>query len=183
MKRVFVLIVLSVALVGCGEPESETEKVSRALGGTEDDTATLERYLDSIHPMTDTDIAVMKAFTDGDTAKAEALVDKLHRIGRDSLAIAQDVGGEKLRTFLVAYSNAIQGVTDAYQAIVDAPADVTDAEIRPLGKRLRRSKERLAALDGKFLAVYKDVLPEDRYKQLQDHVKDVTEQAEKASGG
>jgi superfamily II DNA or RNA helicase len=43
MKRVLALIVLSVALVGCGDTEprseSESEKVSRALGGTEDDIA------------------------------------------------------------------------------------------------------------------------------------------------
>ena len=52
MKRVLVLIVLSVGLIGCGAPkpelESESEKVNRALGGSEDDVAAFERWLDTV---------------------------------------------------------------------------------------------------------------------------------------
>jgi hypothetical protein len=182
MKRVFALIVLSVALVGCGdtrpESESESEKVNRALGGTEDDVAAFERWLDTVHPAVDVDIAVMKAFTDGEDGSAS--LNRLHRIGRDSRAIAQDVEGDRLRTFLVAYSEGVQGMADAYQAIVDAPAD---AKIKPLAQRLGRSKQRLRALDRKLLTVYEEVLPEDRLKELREHAKDVKQRAKEARGG
>jgi hypothetical protein len=172
MKRVLALIVLSVALVGCGDTEprseSESEKVSRALGGTEDDVPVFERWLDTIQPAADVDIALMKAFNDGDDGTAS--LDRLHRIGDESRGIAEDVKGERLRTFLVAYSEGVQGMADAYQAIVDAPAD---AKLKPLAQRLGRSKQRVRKLDRKLLTVYKDVLSADRLKELQEHAKDV----------
>jgi len=182
MKRVLALIVLSVALVGCGDTEpkseSESEKVNRALGGTDDDVAAFERWQTSIRPVPDADIAVMKAFNDGTDGSAS--LDRLHRIGRDSRAIAEDVKGERLRTFLVAYSTAIQDMAAAYQAIVDSPAD---ARIKPLAQRLGRSKQRLRKLDLKMLAVYKDVLSADRYKDMREHARDIEERAKKAVGG
>jgi hypothetical protein len=182
MKRVLVLIVLSVGLIGCGAPkpelESESEKVNRALGGSEDDVAAFERWLDTVQPTADVDIAVMKAFNDGEDGTAS--LERLHRIGRDSRAIAREVEGERMRTFLVSYSERIQGMADAYQATVDAPAD---AKIKPLAQRLGRSKQRLRELDGKLLTVYKDVLSAERYKDMQEHAKDVKERAKAAGVG
>jgi len=184
MKRVLALIVLSVALVGCGdtkpetEAESESEKVNRALGGTEDDVPAFERWLDTIQPAADVDIALMKAFNDGDDGTAS--LDRLHRIGDESRGIAEDVKGERLRTFLVAYSEGVQGMADAYQAIVDAPAD---AKIKPLALRLGRSKQRVRKLDLKLLTVYKDVLSPDRLKGLQEHARELKRRADEARGG
>jgi hypothetical protein len=182
MKRVLALIVVSVALVGCGDTqprsESESEQVNRALGGTEDDIAAFERWHSTIRPVADVDIAIMKAFIDGQDGTAS--LNRLHRIGRDSRAIAQDVESDRLRTFLAAYSEGVQGLADAYQAIVDAPAD---ARIKPLARRLGRNKQRLRELDLKLLSVYKDVLPPDRLKELQDHVRDVNARAEEAGVG
>ena len=71
-------------------------------------------------------------------------------------------------------------MADAYQATVDAPAD---AKIKPLAQRLGRSKQRLRELDGKLLTVYKDVLSAERYKDMQEHAKDVKERAKAAGVG
>jgi hypothetical protein len=156
MKRILVLIVLSVALVGCGD--TKEEKLSGALGGSgEEDSKQLKKFF--------TEIA------------------DLHRIARTAQAIARRIDGEKLRTYLGEYSGGMDKVADDYQAFIYAPEDTSDAEFKRFQRTLVRDKNHLAKLDGKLLVVLKDLMTPKSYKRLQAHIKDVNERYNDAAGG
>jgi D-mannonate dehydratase len=186
MKRALVLAALCLALVpaGCGGGNSNDEKLSGALGGTgKQDAQLLNRYFTTIRSISETDIAVVKAFNDVDIEAARTGVDRLHKIGTDSLSVAQDFSGAKLRTLFVDYSESIRKVADAYQAFIDADPGTTDREFKALQKDLIKRKQHLASLDNKLLVVLKDVMPKDQYAKLQQHVNDLQKRYNDAAGG
>jgi uncharacterized membrane-anchored protein YjiN (DUF445 family) len=182
MKRVLVLIILGVALVGCGD--SKEEELSGALGGSgKEDSEQLEKFFREIKDVSDVDIRIVQAFSKGDIDGAKRPIDELRTIARNAQAIARGIDGEKLRTYLGQYSGGMATVADDYQAFIDAPADTTDAEFKRFQRELVKDKNHLAKLDGKLLVVLKDVMTPESYKRLQEHIKDVNQRYNDAAGG
>ena len=171
MKRGLLLLTLCVALVGCGD-ESRDEKLSGELGGEgKQDTARLNDFMKSTRHATQADVAVLKAINQGDVEAARTANNDLHKAAADDVALAREVKGEKLRTFLVDYAQAIGDVADRYQALFDTSARTSDAEIARLVKRVRQAKQHAKQLDDQFVGVLKDVLPPDEYADFRRHLK------------
>jgi hypothetical protein len=178
-----ILLALCVALVGCGE-KSQDEKLSGELGGEgKQDAARLNDFMKTTRRATEADIAVLKAVNQGDIEAARTANDDLHKAAADDMAVARDVTGEKLRTFLVDYSQAIGDIADRYQALFAAPARTPDAEIAKLVKRVRRAKQHAKQLDDRFVAVVKDVLPPDEYADFRRYMKQQQDRYNAQTGG
>jgi hypothetical protein len=137
VKRGLLLLALCVGLVGCGE-ESQDEKLSGALGGEgKQDAARLNDFLETAGRVTEADVAVMKAVNQGDLEAARTANGDLYERAGDAMAIARDIKGEKLRTFLADYSRAIGDIADRYKTLFDAPERTPDAQIVTMAKRVR----------------------------------------------
>jgi hypothetical protein len=114
MQRAAVLLALCLALVatGCGE-KSNDEKLSGALGGAgKQDAQLLGNYFKAIQGISETDITIVQAFNNVNLDAARTGVDRLRKIGTDSLPIAHDFKGAKLRTLFIDYSQSIGNVAD-----------------------------------------------------------------------
>ena len=188
MRRVLMLLVLLVALVaaGCGESNDRGDDLSSRLGGQgEQDVATLNKYLGRIRTITETDIAIIKSANENDLDAARDKVDELHKMGTESLAIAEDFKGAKVRTLLTNYSKRISDVADAYDAIFDTPETAPQSKFNELGVGLKKAKDNLGVLDRQLQVALKDVLPPDEYKKVQDRMNDLQQQFDDAanSGG
>lgn len=188
MTLIALLAALAVALVpaGCGESDDRSDEFSSALGGEGDkDADTLGKYLRRIGAITVTDIAIVQAVNDNDLEKAQDKVDELDKMGTESLAIAEEFEGPKLRDLLTNYSKRISDVAEAYQDILNTPESAPQSKFEKLGKNLQREKGRLAVLDGKLQVAMKDVLPADDYKKLQERMKALQDKFDDAanSGG
>jgi hypothetical protein len=181
MLRVLVLLALLVALVpaGCGGDDDRGDLSKRLGGEGKQDAATLNKYLGRIKTITLTDIAIVKAANENDLDTAQEKVDELHEMGTESLAIAEDFEGQKVRTLLTNYSKRISGVADAYDALLDTPENATQAEF----KDLKTAKDRLNVLDRQLVVALKDVLPPDQYKKIQDRMNDLQNQFDEAANG
>jgi hypothetical protein len=186
MLRVLTLLALLVALVpaGCGESNDRSEDLNSRLGGEgREDAATLNKYLGRIRTITDTDIAIVKAANENDIDGAREKVDELHKMGTESLAIADDFKGEKVRTLLTNYSKRISEVADAYDAIFDTPESAPQSKFNALAQDLKTAKDRLGVLDRQLQVALKDVLPPDQYKKVQDRMNDLQKKFNDAANG
>jgi hypothetical protein len=182
---VAVLAALCVALVpaGCGG-EDRSDEVSSALGGAgEKDADTLGKYLRRISQITVTDIAIVQAITDNKLDEAKKKVDELDTMGKESLPIAEQFEGPKLRDLLTNYSKRISDVAGAYDKILATPETESDATFEKLGEELQKQKERLAVLDNKLQVAMKDVLPPDEYKKLKERMKELQDKFDDAANG
>jgi hypothetical protein len=186
MLRVLMLLVVALALVpaGCGDSNDRSDDLSSRLGGAgKGDAATLNEYLGRIKSITETDIAIVEAANENDLDTARAKVDELHDMGTDSLAIAAKFDGAKVRDLLTNYSKRISGVADAYDAIFDTPEDAPQSKFNARARDLKTAKDRLAVLDGKLQVAFKDVLPPDQYKKVQDRMRELQQKFDEAAGG
>jgi hypothetical protein len=185
MTLLAVLAALAVALVpaGCGEGSGKSDELSSTLGGEGDDAKTLGKYLQRISQITVTDIAIVQAITDNKLDEAKKKVAELDTMGKESLTIAQDFEGPKLRDLLTSYSNRISDVAGAYDKILATPETASDATFQELGEDLQTQKERLAVLDKKLQVAMKDVLPADDYKKLQERMKALQDKFDDAANG
>jgi hypothetical protein len=180
------LAALCVALVpaGCGDSNDRGDELSSTLGGEGDkDADTLGRYLRRISQITLTDIAIVQAITDNKLDEAKKKVDELDTMGEESLAIAEDFKGAKLRDLLTSYSKRISDVAAAYDKILATPETASQATFEELGKDLQTQKERLGVLDKRLQVAMKDVLPADDYKKLQERMKDLQNKFDDAANG
>ena len=181
-----ILAALCVALVpaGCGEGSDRSDELSSTLGGEGDkDAQTLGKYLQRIGQITVTDIAIVQAITDNKLDEAKKKVDELDTMGKESLQIADDFEGPKLRDLLTNYSQRISDVAGAYDKILATPETAPDATFEELGKDLQTQKGRLAVLDEKLQVAMKDVLPADDYKKLQERMKALQDKFDEAADG
>jgi DNA anti-recombination protein RmuC len=181
-----VLAALCLALVpaGCGESNDRSDDVSSALGGEgEKDADTLGKYLRRISQITLTDIAIVEAITANELDKAKEKTAELDTMGEESLAIAEEFEGAKLRDLLTNYSKRISDVAGAYDKILSTPETESDAKFQELGEDLQEQKQRLAVLDEKLQVAMKDVLPADEYKKLQERMKALQDKFDEAAGG
>jgi len=181
-----ILAALCVALVpaGCGDGNDRSDELSSTLGGEGDkDAQTLGKYLQRIGQITVTDIAIVQAITDNKLDEAKKKVDELDKMGKESLQIAEDFEGPKLRDLLSNYSKRISDVAGAYDKILATPETAPDATFEELGKDLQTQKGRLAVLDEKLQVAMKDVLPADDYKKLQERMKALQDKFDEAADG
>ena len=181
-----VLAALCVALVpaGCGDGNDRGDELSSTLGGEgEKDADTLGKYLRRISQITLTDIAIVQAITDNKLDEAKKKVAELDTMGTESLEIAEDFEGPKLRDLLTSYSKRISDVAGAYDKILATPETASQATFRELGQDLQTQKERLAVLDEKLQVAMKDVLPADDYKKLQERMKALQDKFDEAADG
>jgi hypothetical protein len=181
-----VLAALAVALVpaGCGEGSGSGDQLSSTLGGEGDqDAETLGKYLRRIGQITLTDIAIVQAITDDKLDEAKKKVAELDTMGTESLEIAEDFEGAKLRDLLTNYSKRISDVAGAYDKILATPETASQATFQELGQDLQTQKERLAVLDEKLQVAMKDVLPADDYKKLQERMKALQDKFDEAADG
>jgi ribosomal protein L7/L12 len=181
-----VLAALCVALVpaGCGAGGDRSDELSSTLGGEGDkDAQTLGTYLRRIGQITVTDIAIVQAITDNKLDEAKTKVDELDTMGKESLQIAEDFEGPKLRDLLTSYSKRISDVAGAYDKILATPETASDATFQRLGEDLQTQKERLAVLDEKLQVAMKDILPADDYKKLQQRMKALQDKFDEAANG
>jgi hypothetical protein len=181
-----ILAALCVALVpaGCGDGNDRSDELSSTLGGEGDkDAQTLGKYLRRIGQITVTDIAIVQAITDNKLDEAKTKVDELDTMGKESLQIAEDFEGPKLRDLLTSYSKRISDVAGAYDKILATRETASEAKFQELGENLRTQKERLGVLDKKLQVAMKDVLPEDDYKKLQERMKELQEKFDDAANG
>jgi hypothetical protein len=186
MTLLAVLAALAVALVpaGCGEGSGSGDELSSTLGGEGDqDAETLGKYLRRISQITLTDIAIVQAITDNKLDEAKKKVAELDTIGTESLQIAEDFEGAKLRDLLTDYSERISDVAGAYDKILATPETASQATFQELGQDLQTQKERLAVLDEKLQVAMKDVLPADDYKKLQERMKALQDKFDEAADG
>jgi hypothetical protein len=184
MTLLAVLAALALALVpaGCGDGDDRRDEFSSALGGEgEKDADTLGRYLRRISQITVTDIAIVQALNDNDRDEAKAKVAELDAMGKESLPIAEDFEGAKLRDLLTSYSKRISDVAGAYDTILATPETASEAKFQELGENLRTQKERLAVLDTKLQVAMKDVMPADDYKKLQERMKELQDKFDDAA--
>ena len=180
------LAALCVALVpaGCGDGSDRSDELSSTLGGEGDkDSQTLGKYLRRIGQITVTDIAIVQAITDNKLDEAKTKVDELDTMGKESLQIAEDFEGPKLRDLLTNYSKRISDVAGAYDKILATPETASEATFQELGKDLQTQKERLAVLDEKLQVAMKDILPADDYKKLQERMKALQNKFDEAANG
>ena len=181
-----ILAALCVALVpaGCGDGSDRSDELSSTLGGEGDkDSQTLGKYLRRIGQITVTDIAIVQAITDNKLDEAKKKVDELDTMGKESLQIAEDFEGPKLRDLLTNYSKRISDVAGAYDKILATPETASEATFQELGKDLQTQKERLAVLDEKLQVAMKDILPADDYKKLQERMKALQDKFDEAADG
>lgn len=186
MTLLAVLAALAVALVpaGCGEGSGSGDELSSTLGGEGDqDAETLGKYLRRISQITLTDIAIVQAITDNKLDEAKKKVAELDTMGTESLQIAEDFEGAKLRDLLTDYSKRISDVAGAYDKILATPETASQATFQELGQDLQTQKERLAVLDEKLQVAMKDVLPADDYKKLQERMKALQDKFDEAADG
>jgi hypothetical protein len=186
MTLLAVLAALAVALVpaGCGDGSGKGDELSSTLGGEGDkDARTLGKYLQRISKITLTDIAIVQAITDNKLDEAKKKVAELDAMGKESLTIAEDFEGPKLRDLLTSYSKRISDVAGAYDKILATPETASDATFQELGEDLQTQKQRLAVLDKKLQVAMKDVLPADDYKQLQERMKALQDKFDDAANG
>lgn len=181
-----ILAALCVALVpaGCGEGSDRSDELSSTLGGEGDkDAQTLGKYLQRIGQITVTDIAIVQAITDNKLDEAKKKVDELDTMGKESLQIADDFEGPKLRDLLTNYSQRISDVAGAYDKILATPETASDAKFQELGEDLQKQKQRLAVLDERLQVAMKDILPADDYKKLQERMKALQDKFDEAANG
>jgi hypothetical protein len=186
MARVLTLLALLVALVpaGCGDSDDRSEDLTSRLGGEgQQDADTLNKYLGRIRTITETDIAIVKAANENDLDTARGKVDELHKMGTESLAIADDFKGAKVRTLLTNYSKRISDVADAYDDIFATPESAPQSKFDALGIRLKTAKDRLGVLDRQLQVALKDVLPPDEYKKVQKRMNDLQQKFDDAANG
>jgi hypothetical protein len=185
MTLLAVIAALCVALVpaGCGG-DDRSDEFSSALGGEgEKDADTLGKYLQRINQITVTDIAIVQALSDDKLDEAREKVAELDTMGKESLTIAEDFEGAKLRALLTSYSKRISDVAGAYETILSTPETESDATFQKLGEDLAAQKQRLAVLDRKLQVAMKDVLPADDYKKLQERMQDLQDKFDEAANG
>lgn len=181
-----ILAALCLALVpaGCGDSNDRSDEVSSALGGEgEKDGETLGKYLQRVSQITVTDIAIVQALNDNDLQQAKDKVAELDTMGKESLPIAEEFEGAKLRDLLTNYSQRISDVAGAYDEILATPESASDAKFQELGENLREQKERLGVLDRKLQVAMKDTLPADDYKKLQEKMKELQNKFDDAANG
>ena len=190
MMRALTLLTVLMALcfglvaVGCGEDSSSNDELSDRLGGAgEEDADKLGRYFRAISGLGEVDIKIVEAFNQEDVDAAQKQVDRLHEMGTDSLAVAKEFEGAKLRTLLVDYSESINEVAEGYQTIIDTPESAGMAEFEKLGKDLGRRKAHLAKLDNDLLVALRDVMPADEFEKFEAKIDDLQKRYEDAAGG
>jgi len=166
MKRLLALVVLGVALVGCGD--GRREPLSRS---GEEDAEQLRKYFAEIKDVRDVNARIAREFRDGDLDAAKWPIADLHRAARNAQAIARRIDDEKLRTYLSRYAGAMDELADDYQAYIYAPDDTSEAEFKRLDRTFVKDTKRLAKLDGQLLGVLEEVLTAESYRGLRERIK------------
>jgi hypothetical protein len=185
MRALLTAVVLAgcLAVAGCGESES-TRELSEGLGGrTEQDAQAMSDFLESAQGLSNVDIEIIGAMTDGKLKEAQRSVDRLARMGRETKDAAAAAETGELRTFLGDYADGIADLAAKYQQVLDTPDTAAPAVFDRLTRQIVATKERTNRLDKRFQDQMRETLSAEELKRFEDEQRKLQERLEDAASG